>query len=54
MPLPRRSDAYVGTRERVVKGAKGTSQYVREVTDAVTRKAHRQGDIDVRRMSSAS
>jgi gas vesicle protein len=47
-------NAYVGTRDRVVKSAKGTSQYVRGVADAVTGKAHRQGDIDMRRMSSAS
>ena len=32
----------------------GTSQYVREIADAVTRKAHRQGDMDLRRMSSAA
>jgi gas vesicle protein len=46
--------AYAGTRDRFVQGAKGTSQYVREVADAVTRKTHRQGDMDLRRMSSAS
>jgi hypothetical protein len=48
------NDAYVATRDRVVKGAKGTSQYVREVTDAVTMKAHRQGDAALRRVSPAT
>jgi Gas vesicle protein len=46
--------AYKSTRDKVVKGAKGTSQYVREVANAVTRKAHREGEADLRRMSSAS
>jgi gas vesicle protein len=40
----RSQKAYVATRDRVVKGAKGTSQYVREVTDAVTMKAHRESN----------
>jgi hypothetical protein len=39
--------AYKSTRDKVVKGAKGTSQYVREVADAVSRKAHRQGDAAI-------
>ena len=46
--------AYKSTRDQVVKGAKGTTQYVREVAGAVTRKAHREGDAALRRMSSAS
>lgn len=50
----RTQGAYNSTRDRVVKGAKGTTQYVREVTDAVTRKAHRKGDDALRRMSSST
>ena len=46
--------AYKSTRDKVVKGAKGTSQYVREVASAVTRKAHREGDAALGRMSSTS
>ena len=45
--------AYVATRDRVVKGAKGTSQYVRGVADAVTNKAHREGDAALRKVSSS-
>jgi gas vesicle protein len=43
--------AYVATRDRVVKGAKGTSQYVRGVADAVTNKAHRESDSALRKVS---
>ncbi len=46
-------DAYVGTRDRVVKSAKGTSQYVKGVAEAVTNKAHREGDAALRKVSSS-
>jgi gas vesicle protein len=36
--------AYVATRDRVVKGAQGTTRYVRDVADAVTMKGNRQSD----------
>ena len=36
--------AYDATRTKVVHGAHETRQYVREVSDAVTRKAHRKAD----------
>jgi gas vesicle protein len=45
--------AYVTTREHVVKGAKGTGQYVRDIADAVTRKA-RQSDNPHRRVTPSS
>ena len=45
---------YAATREHVVKGAKGTGQYVRDIADAVTRKAHRQSDNALRRVTSSS
>jgi len=41
---------YVTTRDRVVKGAQGTSRYVRDVADAVTMKSHRQADGTLRRI----
>jgi gas vesicle protein len=46
--------AYVATRDRVVKGAHGTSQYVRDVANAVTMKAHRESDAALQRVSSIS
>ena len=42
--------AYVATRDRVVKSAKGTTRYVRDVTNAVTMRA-RESDADLRRVS---
>jgi gas vesicle protein len=42
---------YTATRDRIVKGAKGTGRYVRDVADAVTMKAHRQSDAPLRRVS---
>lgn len=45
--------AYATTRDRVVKGAKGTTQYVRGVAEAVVNKAHREGDAALRKMSSS-
>jgi len=45
--------AYVATRDRVVKSAKGTSQYVKGVAEAVTNKAHREGDAALRKVSSS-
>jgi gas vesicle protein len=44
--------AYDATRDRVVKGAHGTTQYVRDVADAVTMKGHRLSDAALRRVSS--
>ena len=35
---------YLNTRERVVKGAYGTSRYVRDVADAVTMKSRRHAE----------
>jgi hypothetical protein len=35
---------YVTTRDRVVNGAKGTTRYVRDVADAVTRRSRREAD----------
>ena len=43
--------AYSTTRDHVVKGAKGTGQYVREIADAVTRKGHREHDAAIRRVA---
>src|SRR5690349_12636516 len=48
------NSGYRRAKGTVVKGAKGTSQYVREVASAVTRKAHREGDAALGRMSSSS
>lgn len=45
--------AYAATRDRVVKSAKGTSQYVRGVAEAVTNKA-REGDAALRKVSSSA
>jgi gas vesicle protein len=42
---------YVNTRERVVKGAHGTSRYVRDVADAVTMKSRRHAE-GLRRMEA--
>jgi len=44
-------EAYVATRDRVVKGTQGTTRYVRDVADAVTMKGHRQSDAALRRVS---
>lgn len=44
---------YAATRDKVVKGAQGTGQYVRDIADAVTGKAHRQSD-PLRRVPSSS
>ena len=41
---------YATTRDRVVKGARGTSRYVRDVADAVTMKSQRQSDGTLRRI----
>lgn len=46
-------EAYAATRDRVVKGAHGTSQYVREVADAVTMRAHRHAGSHGRASSSS-
>jgi gas vesicle protein len=35
---------YATTRDHVVNGAKGTTKYVRDVTNAVTMRSHKQGD----------
>jgi len=44
---------YATTRDKVTHGAKQTGQYVREVADAVTRKA-RQSDAPVRRVPAGA
>src|SRR5262245_38749379 len=41
---------YVTTRDRVVRGAQGTTRYVRDVADAVTMRGHRQSDPALRRV----
>jgi gas vesicle protein len=48
----RSQKAYVATKDRVVKGAQGTTRYVRDVADAVTMKGQRQSDATLRRVSS--
>lgn len=45
---------YVSTRDRVVKGAQGTSRYVRDVSDALTMKSQRQSDGSLRRVPANS
>ena len=41
---------YKNTRDKVTQGAKETGRYVRDVADAVTRRAHQQSETHVRRV----